>query len=105
MLAKDNIDKNVKSTNMMTALIRWETCGRDIARILSEFEDSIVDNGTGSGDKTKTAIKHHEDNPTFRSNFMRDVLNLYNNIFCSLSELIHLTMINNTCLLMIEFRK
>ena len=67
MLAKDNID---------SALIRCETCGPDIARILSEFEDSIGDNGTESGDNTKTAIKHHEDNPTFRSNFMRDVLPL-----------------------------
>ena len=45
----------IMNKNDDSALIMWETCGPDIARILSEFEYSIGGNGTESGDNTKTA--------------------------------------------------
>ena len=46
-----------------SGLIRWETIGTDIARILSEFEDII-------NEPTKVRLKkHHEDNESFQELF------------------------------------
>ena len=49
------------NTQDESALIRWETCGPDVARIASEFEDSLYDQ-----DASSSAAKHHEDNEKFR---------------------------------------
>ena len=51
-----------------SALIRWETCGPDIARIITEFEDSET-----PASKTSSSTKHHEDNDTFCENFASDI--------------------------------
>ena len=59
-----------------SALIRWETCGPDIARIVSEFEDLIHDEDDEvqlRNCKRKKPGKHHEDTPTLQSNFITDV--------------------------------
>ena len=81
-----------------SALIRWETCGPDIARIVSEFKDFIYEDGDVqmfNSDKRKPR-KHHEDTSTFRGNFIKDVQNLYDKIICNPFEISKLTMINNT---------
>ena len=81
-----------------SALIRWETCRPDIARIVSEFEDLIYEDDDVqmfNSDKRKPR-KHHEGTSTFRGNFIKDVQNLYDKIICNPFEISKLTMINNT---------
>ena len=56
------------NTQDESALIRWETCGPEVARIVSDFEDSLYDQ-----DASSSAAKHHEDNEKFRQKFSRDV--------------------------------
>ena len=56
------------NTQDESALIRWETCGPEVARIVSEFEDSLYNQ-----DASSSAAKHHEDNEKFRQKFSRDV--------------------------------
>ena len=51
-----------------SALIRWETCGPDIARFITEFEDSETPSS-----KTSSSTKHHEDNDTFCENVASDI--------------------------------
>ena len=74
-----------------SALIRWETCGPDVARIVSEFEDLIADYSYSN-----TNSKHHEDTPTFREHFINDVKILYKSSVENPFEFKDLTMINNT---------
>ena len=76
-----------------SALIRWETCGPKVVKIVSVFED-IVDNGCK--EKQNQTKKHHEDTASFRANFIKDVQNLYNKITCNPFELKSLTKINDT---------
>ena len=52
-----------------SALIRWETCGVDIARLVTEFENTMEHEET-SGDSFR---KHHEDNDAFQQRFSDDV--------------------------------
>ena len=47
-----------------SGLIRWETVGSDIARIICEFEASIDEIGTREGIR-----KHHEDTEVFKIDF------------------------------------
>ena len=54
-----------------SALIRWETCGPDIARIIKEFEES-----GGATCKKNLSTKHHEDNNTFCLKFTADIKTL-----------------------------
>ena len=77
-----------------SALIRWETCGPDIARIVSEFEDLIQEDDEVqlSNCERKKPRKHHEDTPTFQLNFIQDVRNLYDTIICNPFEMQNLTM-------------
>ena len=55
------------NTQDESALIRWEKCGPEGARIVSEFEDSLYDQ-----DASSSAAKHHEDNEKFRQQFSKD---------------------------------
>ena len=59
---------NLLNTQDDSALIRWETCGPEVARIVAEFEDSLDDK-----DSSTSAMKYHEDNEKFRSKFSKDV--------------------------------
>ena len=56
------------STQDESALRRPETCGSELARIVSEFKGSLYDQ-----DASSSAAKHHEDNEKFRQKFNRDV--------------------------------
>ena len=60
------------------ALIRWETCGPSVARILSEFEDCSYD-----PDVSSSAARHHEDNEKFIHKFNMDVESVYQEIPCN----------------------
>ena len=74
-----------------SALIRWETCGPEVARTVSDFEDSLYDQ-----DASSSAAKHHEDNEKFRQKFNRDVESVYQAIPCNPVEMASLSTINNS---------
>ena len=79
------------NTQDESALLRWETCGPEVARIVSEFEDSLYNQ-----DASSSAAKHHEDNEKFRQKFNRDVECVYQAIPCNLFEMASLRTINNS---------
>ena len=79
------------NTQDESALIRWETCGLEVARIISEFEDSLSNQGASS-----SAAKHHEDNKNVRQKFNRDVESVYQAIPCNPFEMASLSTINKS---------
>ena len=79
------------NTQDESALIRWKTCGPEVARIASEFEDSLYNQ-----DASSSATKHHEDNENFRQKFDRDVESVFQAIPCNPFEMASLSTINNS---------
>ena len=63
-----------------SALIRWETCGPEVGKILCQFEEEMKDD---DGSFHKTSTKHHEDNEHFGLNFREDVQTAFNDIPCN----------------------
>ena len=78
------------NTQDESALIRWETCGPEVARIVSEFEDFLYNQDTFSN-----VAKHHEYNEKFRQKFNTDAESLYQAIPCNPFEMASLNTINN----------
>ena len=79
-----------------SSLMRWETIGTDIARILSEFEDTI-------NEPTNVRLKkHHEDNESFQKSFCGDVQKVCDGIVTNPLLLDKLTSISNTALVFPE---
>ena len=76
-----------------SALLRWETCGPEVARIVAEFEECLHRKNTSD---ESSPLKHHEDNEIFRESFVKDVTCLYDKILCNPFELDKLTSISNT---------
>ena len=76
---------NILNQQDESALIRWGTCGSEITRIISEFEESSVCSN----------LKHHEDNEAFRSSFCKDVDAVSERIASNPFQLETLTTINN----------
>ena len=74
-----------------SALIRWETCDHDIARIINEFKESVTDDYYNHNSQ-----KHHEDNDRFCSKFDNDVKTLVIAIPVNLFQIDNLCKINNT---------
>ena len=72
-------------------LIRWETCGPEVARIVSEFEDSLHNQ-----DASSSATKHHEKNVKISQKFNRDVESVYQAIPCNPFEMASLSTINKS---------
>ena len=68
-----------------SALIRWETCGPEVAQIVSQFEELLKDESEMSSDST--AFKHHEDNEQFRAKFSKDVDSVYKSLPCNPFEM------------------
>ena len=59
------------NTQDESVLIRWETCGPEVARIVSEFGDSLY-----KQDASSSAAKHREDNENSDRN-STGMLNLF----------------------------
>ena len=78
------------NTQDESALIRWESCGPEVARIVSEFEDFLYNQDTFSN-----VAKHHEYNEKFRQKFNTDAESLYQAIPCNPFEMASLNTINN----------
>ena len=57
-----------------SALIRWETCGPDVARLINEFEESMKPDF--SADDVLEFHRHHEDSASYREKFSSDVKTL-----------------------------
>ena len=53
-----------------SALIRWETCGAELSRIINEFEDTFRS-------QVKSSNNHHEDCISFSFKFYSDIKALY----------------------------
>ena len=79
------------NTQDESVLIRWETSGLEVARIISEFEDSLYNQGASS-----SAAKHHEDNKNVRQKFSRDVESVYQAIPRNPFEMASLSTINKS---------
>ena len=73
-----------------SALIRWELYGPERCRIIEKFEE--VQSSTTHEKKQK----HHEDNPIFTKDFIKDTTTLLNNFPNNPFLLSNLTVINNT---------
>ena len=81
------------NTQDESVFIRWETCGPEVARTLSEFKDSLY-----TQDASSRAAKHHEENEKFRQKFNRDVESGYQAVPCNPFEMASLSTINNSTL-------
>ena len=79
------------NTQDESALIRWQTCGPEVARIVFEFEDSLYNQ-----DASSSAAKHHEDKENFRLKLSRNVESVYQQISCNPFEMASLGTINNS---------
>ena len=73
-----------------SGLERWELCGHEISRIITEFESDMTYNIANGGQE-----KHHEDNQAFQNRFTSDVKILQQAIVHNPFELDKLTKINN----------
>ena len=76
-----------------SALIRWETYGPEVARIVSEFEEQLRDD---THLHSCPNLKHHEDNNQFQTNFVKDVHTLENAIACNPFKIDSLCARNDT---------
>ena len=76
-----------------SALIRWETCGPEVARIVSEFEEQMKANDSSN---SASDLSHHEDTEHFRIDFCNDVHSLYKAIPCNPFEHYALCSMNNS---------
>ena len=72
-----------------SALIRWETCNPDIARVILEFEDCLDRNEI----RAESSTKHHEDSQPSYERFSSDVNRL---IKCITTHLCKITLLNVT---------
>ena len=59
-----------------SALLRWEVCSPELARVILEFEDCLDRNEIPADSSTK----HHEDNESFNQRFSSDVSRLVKSI-------------------------
>ena len=88
--------KHLSNKTDESGLIRWETIGTDIARILSEFEYTI-------NKPTNVRLKkHREGNESFQESFCGDVQKVYDGIVTNPFLLDKLTSISNTALVFPE---
>ena len=75
-------------------MIRWETCGPDVARIVGEFEESMVPEA--SAENEFVLHLHHEDTLSFRKKFSSDVITLCNGMPINPFQQPKLMSINNS---------
>ena len=74
-----------------SALLQWEVCSPELARVILEFEDCLDRNDIPAESKTK----HHEDNESFNQRFSCDVSRLVKSIAANPFTKDDLTKLNN----------
>ena len=77
-----------------SALIRWETCGPEVARIINEFEESMKLE-TPEEDDSNLHL-HHEDSATYRKKLSSDVKTLCKSMTINPFSQTKLMTINNS---------
>ena len=82
-----------------SSLIRWETCGPDIVRIITEFDES---EGKPLA-KSALSTKNHEDNDIFCKNFELDIKALSRGLPVNPSMSTKLHKINNDSIVLPDF--
>ena len=73
-----------------SALLRWEVCSPELARVILEFEESLDKNDIPA----ESSTKHHEDNDSFNQRFSSDVSRLVKSIAVNPFSKDHLTKLN-----------
>ena len=81
-----------------SALLRWEVCSPELARIILEFEDYLDRNDIPAD----SGNKHHEDNESFNQRFSSDVSRLVKCIIVNPITQDHLTKLNNPKVIVAE---
>ena len=74
-----------------SALLRWEVCSPELARVILEFEESLDKNESFAASYTS----HHEDNCSFNNRFSSDVNRLVKSIVVNPFTKDRLTKLNN----------
>ena len=72
-----------------SGLVRWETCGMEVIRLVGEFENTMKKT-------TDAAGKHHEDSPSFQKQFSSDVKKVFDGMTINPFEQDKLTKLSNT---------
>ena len=74
-----------------SALLRWEVCSPELARLILEYEDCLDKNDIPAESKSK----HHEDNESFNKRFSCDVSRLVKSVAANPFTNDDLTKLNN----------
>ena len=74
-----------------SGLSRWELCGPDLVRLVTEFENNVDRN-----DIEGVQRPHHEENPQFQKSFFDDVQKTISAMQCNPFDMEKLTAVNNT---------
>ena len=74
-----------------SALLQWEVCSPELARVILEFEDCLDRNDIPA----ESSNKHHKDNESFNQRFSSDVSRLVKCITVNPFTQDHLTKLNN----------
>ena len=82
---------NLLNKDNDSALLRWEVCNPEIARMILEFEDCLDRNDIPA----ESSSKHHEDNASFNKRFSSDVDRLSKAITVNPFKQTSLTKLNN----------
>ena len=81
-----------------SALLRWEVCSPELARVILEFEDCLDRNDIPADSNTK----HHKDNESFNKRFFSDVSRLVKSIAVNPFTKDDLTKLNNPKFVVLE---
>ena len=73
-----------------SGLSRWELCGNDLGRLITEFEDQV------DRKYTDRNVRHYEGNQQFQTTVFEDVNKTTGGMHCNPFEMGTLTAINNT---------
>ena len=77
-------------------LVRWELCAGELSKLLLDFENNALPSKSSKLDDSIEIRKHHEDNPSFRNRFVKDVELVIAGFTINPFEVVSFTPINNT---------
>ena len=77
-------------------LARWEFCAGELSKLLLDFKKDVLPSKPSKLDDSVEIGKHHEDNPSFRNRFVKDVELVSACFTMNPFEMVSFTLINNT---------
>ena len=54
-------------------LVRWELCAGELYKLMFDFENDAMDSPSSIINESIQIQKHHEDNTSFRTRFIKDI--------------------------------